>query len=217
MAAKKSPTKRKQRRNPEETKASIDDAALQLFADKGYSGTATSEIAKQAGIAEGTIFRHYKNKKALLLGVMGPLVKNVIAPIATKSIRRLLQDDFDSVEDLLQALASDRIDFAKNVPSVVKVLFQEAPLHVEVRDLVADVFAQQVVPDFRVQLTRLQDKGAMADDVDVDTAIRMIISVFAGYILIAHLFEDGRAFDDDKEAQMMVRVLARGLSPSPPP
>lgn len=38
-------------------------AAIQAFAEKGYASTSTSEIAKNAGVAEGTIFRHYKTKK----------------------------------------------------------------------------------------------------------------------------------------------------------
>ncbi|WP_456274875.1 TetR/AcrR family transcriptional regulator [Bacillus sp. AK031] len=31
---------------------------MQLFAKKGYANTSTSEIAKVAGVAGGTIFRH---------------------------------------------------------------------------------------------------------------------------------------------------------------
>ncbi|EAE3666281.1 TetR/AcrR family transcriptional regulator, partial [Listeria monocytogenes] len=38
-------------------------ASIELFAEKGYAGTSTNEIAKKAGVAEGTIFRHYKKKK----------------------------------------------------------------------------------------------------------------------------------------------------------
>ena len=45
-------------------------SAIQSFAEKGYSATSTSEIAKKAGVAEGTIFRHYKTKKDLLLAIV---------------------------------------------------------------------------------------------------------------------------------------------------
>lgn len=43
--------------------AKILQAAVEIFAEKGYAATSTSEIAKRAGVAEGTIFRHYKTKK----------------------------------------------------------------------------------------------------------------------------------------------------------
>ena len=41
-------------------------AALELFANEGYNATSTSKIAKQAGVSEGLIFRHFENKKGLL-------------------------------------------------------------------------------------------------------------------------------------------------------
>lgn len=41
-------------------------AAIESFSEKGYAATSTSEIAKKAGVAEGTIFRHYKTKKIYL-------------------------------------------------------------------------------------------------------------------------------------------------------
>ena len=37
------------------------DAATKIFAEKDYAGSRTSDIAKEANIAEGTIFRYFKN------------------------------------------------------------------------------------------------------------------------------------------------------------
>jgi len=34
------------------------DAATKIFAEKGYAGSRTSDIAKEANVAEGTIFRY---------------------------------------------------------------------------------------------------------------------------------------------------------------
>ena len=45
-------------------------AALELFANDGYNAVSTSKIAKQAGVSEGLIFRHFKNKKGLLDAIM---------------------------------------------------------------------------------------------------------------------------------------------------
>lgn len=46
------------------------ETALDLFAKKGYSATSTSKIAKQAGVSEGLIFRHFSNKEGLLNAIM---------------------------------------------------------------------------------------------------------------------------------------------------
>lgn len=44
--------------------------ALTLFAEKGYDSTSTSKVAKLAGVSEGLIFRHFKNKEGLLHAIM---------------------------------------------------------------------------------------------------------------------------------------------------
>ena len=52
-----------------EKQINILSAAIELFSEKGYEATATSEIAKKAKVAEGTIFRYYKTKKELLFAI----------------------------------------------------------------------------------------------------------------------------------------------------
>lgn len=44
-------------------------AAKKLFAKKGFADTTISEIAAQAGVAEGTIYEYFKNKQDLLLAI----------------------------------------------------------------------------------------------------------------------------------------------------
>lgn len=51
-------------------KNAILHTALQLFGEQGYDRTPTSQIAKQAGVSEGLIFRHYGNKAGLLAAII---------------------------------------------------------------------------------------------------------------------------------------------------
>lgn len=41
-------------------------AARSLFAEQGYDGTATAQIAERAGVAHGTVFHHFQTKENLL-------------------------------------------------------------------------------------------------------------------------------------------------------
>ena len=52
-----------------DTKTRILKAAMRLFARKGYDGTTTKDLASRAKVAEGTLFRHFPNKKAILIEV----------------------------------------------------------------------------------------------------------------------------------------------------
>lgn len=53
-----------------EKQEKILEAALQLFAKEGYHATSTSKVAKQAGVSEGLIFRHFINKEGLLQAIL---------------------------------------------------------------------------------------------------------------------------------------------------
>ena len=71
-------------------KENILNAALELFALEGYYATSTSAIAKKAGVSEGLIFRHFKNKEGLLEAIfqMGEeQVKVIFADIVLVSIK----------------------------------------------------------------------------------------------------------------------------------
>ncbi|HHT01453.1 MAG TPA: helix-turn-helix transcriptional regulator [Firmicutes bacterium] len=49
----------------QETRERIVAAARQLFAQGGFDGTTTAAIAQAAGVAEGTIFRHFRTKAGI--------------------------------------------------------------------------------------------------------------------------------------------------------
>src|SRR5699024_3197350 len=85
-------------------------AASSLFAEKGYAATSTSEIAQKAGVAEGTIFRHYKNKKELLISIVTPIMVEFIAPILKDDIYKVIDQEFVHFEDFIKAMIQNRID-----------------------------------------------------------------------------------------------------------
>lgn len=55
----------KKRMSSDERKKQILDIALDIFAQKGFSGARTREIAELAGISETLIYRHFKTKEDL--------------------------------------------------------------------------------------------------------------------------------------------------------
>jgi len=53
-------------------------AAHAIFSEKGYEKAAMTEIAKQAGVAEGTIYKYFSNKQDLLARVISRFYKQLI-------------------------------------------------------------------------------------------------------------------------------------------
>ncbi|MCB9297299.1 MAG: TetR/AcrR family transcriptional regulator [Lewinellaceae bacterium] len=83
-------------------KENILSAALELFAGDGYNATSTSSIAKEAGVSEGLIFRHFGSKKGLLEAIMEDVearISQLLAPVIfeeepKKVIRRIIEMPF---------------------------------------------------------------------------------------------------------------------------
>jgi AcrR family transcriptional regulator len=44
----------------------LEEAALEMFTERGYEGTTTAEIASRAGVTERTYFRHFPDKREVL-------------------------------------------------------------------------------------------------------------------------------------------------------
>ena len=61
-----------------ETQERIIAAALRLFAEKGYHGTRTSEIARESGVAEATVFKYFRTKKILLAAVLEKIITEIL-------------------------------------------------------------------------------------------------------------------------------------------
>lgn len=53
-------------RKSEVTKAKIEEAAIRLFALKGIQETSTRDLAASAGVAEGSLYRHFPSKDAMV-------------------------------------------------------------------------------------------------------------------------------------------------------
>lgn len=66
----------------------IIDAAVKVIAENGYHGSQVSKIAKQAGVADGTIYLYFKNKDDILVSVfqekMGQFIGKITEQINTK-------------------------------------------------------------------------------------------------------------------------------------
>src|SRR5690625_1225728 len=108
-------------------------ATVILFAEKGYAATSTSEIAKKAGVAEGTIFRHYKTKKELLLSLFSPMEVQLLAPMIKQDLEKVLGREYETFQDFVRAMIENRkVFFQKNI-TLFQILIQELPFHQDLK------------------------------------------------------------------------------------
>jgi AcrR family transcriptional regulator len=85
----------------EDKRNAILDAATSVFAERGLTAAPTSEISKQAGVAEGTLFTYFKTKEDLINALYREIKLEVADTMMSgfprkKSVRTRLQHVWDS-------------------------------------------------------------------------------------------------------------------------
>jgi AcrR family transcriptional regulator len=163
-------------------KQQILDAALKVFSNKGFAEATTTEIAQEAGVAEGTIYNYYQSKRELLVAVVKTFVM-------TESFLNL----FENVGKMdypvfLTAVLNNRMDFIEdNVRSHMLLLIGEILRDPELRE----IYDRQVIKPVMNQMEKyLENKAAKGEFRSVNTSVvtRALGGMVLGLLLLA-LFE----------------------------
>jgi AcrR family transcriptional regulator len=107
------------RRDAEATRRRLIAAALELFTTIGFHGTTTPKLAERAGIAEGTIYRHFRGKDALLNAAY-----RQVQVWARTMVLELEADRQLPVRDRLLGVARRILEESAREPAAVRMLLQ---------------------------------------------------------------------------------------------
>ncbi|MBC8079636.1 MAG: TetR/AcrR family transcriptional regulator [Gorillibacterium sp.] len=186
-------------------------SAVEVFAERGYAAASTSEIARRAGVSEGTIFRHYKTKQELLHSIMVPVMAKFILPASIDDFIHVLDAKYEKFDDFLRAIVLNRLSFArKNLP-MVKIMLQEIPFQNELRKQFLDLFKDKILSKLVPAIAYFQERGDIRP-LPPFTIIRLIVSVFVGYMLSSLVLLPEGQWDDNQEIDRNIGFIMNGLS-----
>ena len=77
--------------------------AARLFAERGFSNTPTILLAQEAGVAEGTIFRHFKTKDEIFFVLIDNVKNQLLADIRAYLQSRRPHTGMDTVLSIVRA------------------------------------------------------------------------------------------------------------------
>jgi AcrR family transcriptional regulator len=121
------------------------EAAIKVFSDKGFDGSTTSEIAKTAGIAEGTIFRYFKTKKDILRKIIIKLMDTISSLIIVEPVAKIIEANKDKDErELLFLILKDRLKLVDKNLSVIKIVLSELLIRKELREAWGDKVVSKI-------------------------------------------------------------------------
>jgi AcrR family transcriptional regulator len=97
-----------------DSRARLQEAALELYARDGFAETTVAAVAERAGLTERTFFRYFPDKREVLFSNEDEpcegLVDAVIAAGAARSVRDAIMAGLEAVANELQPLRVRRVD-----------------------------------------------------------------------------------------------------------
>ncbi|MEL6184579.1 MAG: TetR/AcrR family transcriptional regulator [Myxococcota bacterium] len=100
----------------EDRRQAIIDAAVEVFAKKGFFGAKVAEIAETAGVADGTISLYFKSKDDLLISLFEEKMEMIIDDLETTL------HSLDSPEDKLRTYIILHLEGVAAQPELMQVL-----------------------------------------------------------------------------------------------
>lgn len=201
--------KKSVRANGRERQASIIAAAAALFASKGFKGTTTREIAKQAGISEALLFKHFPTKRALYGAILAEKasVSELLAAVEEAARKR------DDVR-VFTMIASHRIRKAAD-PTMLRLLLFSALEGHELSDM---FFRNQhrVFYDYLAgYIARRMQEGDFRT-VDPMLAARSFVGLVVHHRLLHELFKVPARHDPEESVAGYVTLFLNGIRRSIP-
>ena len=181
-----------------ETRDRILKSALRLFAKLGYDGTTTRDLAESAGMAEGTLFRHFPNKKAILIEVATQGWVEILTDLLTEL------SEMGSYKAVAQVMRRRMLNLHKNA-DMLKVCFMEAQFHPELRDRI-----QLEVINKMTDVAEVFFQSAMDQGIYRRTNPKIVARVFLGMFAVAGFSQDTIMGEGSSPQEM--QEMAEGLA-----
>jgi len=82
-------------------KEAILQAATHLFSQKGFKNTSMGELSRLTGVAQGTIFYHFKNKKSLFLAILEGIKTDILGQFDQYTAGMRFKSGMEMIEGVL--------------------------------------------------------------------------------------------------------------------
>ncbi|MFB2919875.1 MULTISPECIES: TetR/AcrR family transcriptional regulator [Aerosakkonema] len=182
----------------EATRTRIVKAAQKLFARQGYDGTTTRDLAAAAGVAEGTLFRHFANKKAILVEVATEGWVEILTDLLTEL------SEMGSYEAVAQVMRRRMMNFHSNA-DMMRVCFMEAQFHPDLRDRVQSEVIAKMTDVAEAFFETAMDRGIYRR-----MNPKIVAHVFVGMFAIAGFSHD--TIMEPGASPQAIKEMAEGIA-----
>lgn len=185
MSDKSTQAAARQRLSSPERRAAIVDAALHLFAEKGFRGTTTRELAARVGVSEPVLYEHFKTKSDLYSAIIEAKSQQA----STQQASQLLEEHARNGDQraFFALLGNLVVEWYENDPAFVRLLLFSGLEGHELKDL---FYQRQSVHLFRLIADFIQSRIAAGTmrPMNPEVAARAFFGMVGHYCLSKTIF-----------------------------
>jgi AcrR family transcriptional regulator len=192
--------------SPDERRAAILDAALDVFAENGFAAARLDDVAQKAGVAKGTLYLYFPDKEALfeelLRGLASPILDRFAALAADDTIPAGVM-----LERILQVFASQIIGTKRE--RMVRLIIAEGPRFPRI----AEFYHREVISKGREIIRTIAARGHERGELPSD-ALTKFPQLFFAPLLMAVIWRSLFSRFDPLDVNAMIeshRRLMLGL------
>lgn len=186
------------------TREALIDAALELFAQRGYAAVGTEEIVARAKVTRGALYHHFEDKRDLFRAVFERVEEQLVEGIAAKM--QAADDPWDLIMGGMRAF----LDACED-PAVKQISLTDAPAVLGWEEW-REVDNRHGLGLTRAALQGAVDTGALRPIAVEPMAHLFVAALSEAAFLIAHAARPRKARAEVEEALVQ---LVEGLRPLP--
>lgn len=189
----------------EERANRILDVAATLIQRLGYKKTTMDDIARQAGVAKGTLYLHWKTRDDLFLALLVRERTRV-----TSDIQQQIMNDPEG--GTLHGMMKHATLMALTNPIIKALMIQDAEM---LGELARTEFSKRDIERRialnRVLLETLRAQGVLRSDIDLDKQFYMLWAISIGFLLVDQFLPEQLKFSSEQVADMLAETIQRTL------
>lgn len=196
-----------------DTRERILDAARQVLLDRGMSRATTREIARAAGVSEGSLYNHFESKEALFLALLKELPGDFVQVVSRLPSRA----GEGTVRECLDELAAAALAHYRQTLPMGSSILTDAALLERHRALLREQGAGPHRPNqaLAAYLRAEQTAGRVRADIDPDTASYLLLGACLQYVYwTTFMGESSFAPPEESFRRELVVTVDRALSPT---
>jgi len=157
----------------------IIQAALEVFADKGFKNTKMDDIALEAGVSKGTVYLYFSSKQKLFMAMYGHLLTQF-----SKRTGALIQEPDQSPPERIRAMMQMYVNIMQENPKVRNIVVDmtlQALQNEALYELAKDNNHQAIMATKAILEAGIE-QGYFREDIDIHYTAIAIQSGAAGVI-----------------------------------